>query len=887
MKQNNTLVFAVTLLALSLPLQAATLPESSTYNLHDFESAYTETTAVVRGCLAGDGGEPCKYRFRFWIEGEGDIKESFQKTPWLYPAESGDIVHVKLTGLQRGTRYYYALELHNSAGYDVDWRPRSFATRARMDISSTLGGSVTQPGEGIMIRKYDEKVPIVATPDGPEWVFDRWTGWAVGEGLVDDPTAASTFYTAQGDTTLKANFLALYTTSSTGGGAVIAPGEGDLQAPQGAQVVLVAQPANEFNTFVGWTGPAVDVGLVADPDAASTLLTVSGGKHVTANFIASHTVSSTYGGSVFYYGGSVVGPGEGTLKHEEETQISLVAQANDHAAFTVWTGTAVDAGLVADPNDPTSTLTVMGGTTVTANFEIETIYVDPDSDLEAALAITQPGGRVEFAAGTYALTAQIEIQSVVTYQGAGSGLTIIDGNHATRAFVAWGVRGATNGQVDENGNGVPNTSGPTDWVLDGFTVQNCVADTSDRQDILSVARDLLNNYADTPYTLVAAEAENVALVDNPDWFDVLSGSADDALTDAELQVYLDTVAAGSVGHLVANDAKTNDGGAMTIDNGAVGTIQNCKFLNNYTPAGGGDDGGAINITGLSVVTINNCLFDGNYAVSPDSVAIDGSDGDAGHIKVQGNTPVGGFLVPGTTLICNGCVFLNGNAEDDAGALQVNAEGVVALLNACWFEGNTAWDNGTVLQFPNEDQHEVTVTNCVFANNISNADNSPDRMIEVRRNTKIVNCTFVGNNMNDQDLIYNNANSADGDNDGEDDEAADATQVVNCLFVNNVVGNGDDVLGSRNANFTIAATNCLFFGNTLQNGEPADNTQRPDEEKGSVDADPLLDDAFTPGGDSPAIDAGVDPAIVGVELLTDYDGDARPQGLAYDIGADEK
>jgi hypothetical protein len=161
------------------------------------------------------------------------------------------------------------------------------------------------------------------------------------------------------------------------------------------------------------------------------------------------------------------------------------------------------------------------------------------------------------------------------------------------------------------------------------------------------------------------------------------------------------------------------------------------------------------------------------------------------------------------------------------------------------------------------------------------------MCHVRRNSKFVNCTFVGNNQEDQDLIYNNANNADTDADGTDDESADATQVVNCIFFNNVVGNGDAVLGSRNANFTIAATNCIFFGNTLQNGSAADNTQRPDDEAGSILDDPLLDALlYIPGVGSPAIDAGVDPATVGVAVTTDLSGNARPQGAGYDIGAYE-
>ncbi|MBA7714640.1 hypothetical protein ES703_123669 [subsurface metagenome] len=58
------------------------------------------------------------------------------------------------------------------------------------------------------------------------------------------------------------------------------------------------------------------------------------------------------------------------------------------------------------------------------------------------------------------------------------------------------------------------------------------------------------------------------------------------------------------------------------------------------------------------------------------------------------------------------------------------------------------------------------------------------------------------------------------------------------------------------------------------------------ETGSILSDPLLDADNVPTVGSEAIDGGVDPATVGVTLTNDYNGDTRPKGAAYDIGAFE-
>lgn len=228
-----------------------------------------------------------------------------------------------------------------------------------LTISSTEGGQVTEPGEGIFryCPQQGERVRLVATPD-PGYRFVNWTGEV---GTVADVNSATTTITVDGDYSIRANFARPYriTISSTEGGSVTSPGEGTFLFNEGTVVSLVAEPDSGYG-FVAWIG---DVGTITNVNAATTTIRVNGNYSITATFIKlvkqfHLTISSSDGGSV-------TTPGEGTFAFDEGTVVNLVAVADANYRFTHWTG---DVGTIANVNAAITTITMNGDYAITANF---------------------------------------------------------------------------------------------------------------------------------------------------------------------------------------------------------------------------------------------------------------------------------------------------------------------------------------------------------------------------------------------------------------------------------------------------------------------------------------------------------------------------------------
>jgi len=278
-----------------------------------------------------------------------------------------------------------------------------------LTISSTPGGSVTTPGEGMFIRDAEEVVDLVAVPD-EHYHFGEWTG---GEGAIDNPEDPETTITMSDSYSITANFELKegwygLTTSSTEGGEVATPGEDIFVYAANTTVNLVAEP-NEGYHFCNWTG---NVSTIADVYAAATNITMDDSYSTTANFELdegwySLTIFSTEGGSV-------TEPGEGISVHAANTTVNLVAEPNEGYQFLKWTG---NVSTIADVYAASTNITMYDSYSIAATFETshpEPVMATLTVSSTTGGIVTDPGeGTFSYPLGT---AANLVAEAVSGYQ---------------------------------------------------------------------------------------------------------------------------------------------------------------------------------------------------------------------------------------------------------------------------------------------------------------------------------------------------------------------------------------------------------------------------------------------------------------------------------------
>lgn len=165
------------------------------------------------------------------------------------------------------------------------------------------------------------------------------------------------------------------TISSTAGGRAITPDEGTTAYYEGEEVSLTAIPENGYR-FANWDG---NVGTVADPNAASTTITMNDNYSITANFqqmpLTYYTLTLAVSGN-----GSTI-PSVGQHTYAAGTVVSITAVPVGGYRFISWVG-SLDS--IANIIAATTTVTMDADCSVVANFE-EGAATFPNPDTGAAI----------------------------------------------------------------------------------------------------------------------------------------------------------------------------------------------------------------------------------------------------------------------------------------------------------------------------------------------------------------------------------------------------------------------------------------------------------------------------------------------------------------------
>jgi predicted outer membrane repeat protein len=261
--------------------------------------------------------------------------------------------------------------------------------------------------------------------------------------------------------------------------------------------------------------------------------------------------------------------------------------------------------------------------------------------------------------------------------------------------------------------------------------------------------------------------------------------------------------------------------------------------------------------------------------------VDGNDTVRG-FYIQENVGIDGFTITNgkadqgggiyvnnvfTVSIAN-CVFDSNSVTDDGGGIY-NYNAYMTIENSSFFD-NTAAGNGGGIS--SGDAH-LTIENSSFFNNI--ATENGGGIYNSSTSPSITNSLFYDNSASSGGGIYNDISNP---------------TIMNCTFARN--GGG-----IYNGWSSPIITNSIVWGNS--NHQIGNTWSYPSvtysdieggyEGEGNIDADPLFENAQPPGkpdfhlkAGSPAIDAGTADGAPD----TDLDGNSRPNGQGYDMGAYE-
>jgi parallel beta-helix repeat protein len=265
------------------------------------------------------------------------------------------------------------------------------------------------------------------------------------------------------------------------------------------------------------------------------------------------------------------------------------------------------------------------------------------------------------------------------------------------------------------------------------------------------------------------------------------------------------------------------GGGVAVESSAGVVLRNNRIRNNVAGVDGPGYGGGVSAGWENDLLVTENLVEGNSAA-----ASPGKQGQGGGIYL----------------------YSEGNVNLDGNQVLGNSANVTAGTGGgLWIRGPTS----------------LTMTNNIVAGNRA-SDQGGGMGLEAYQSAPVTGTllhnTFVGNNAGS----------------GYGQVGIDLVSGwIKLALVNNLLSTHSNALCVALGS-TVTLTSTLFYGNSGGDfclGGPVVNT-------GAITGqDPLLDATYHLRAGSPAIDAGVN-----ADVTVDIDGDLRPIGTGYDIGADE-
>lgn len=262
----------------------------------------------------------------------------------------------------------------NSTAVTASLTITSSCTLTANYTQNSYGGTETDVGGSIVLSSsglYTYGQVITATETASNgYVFAGWSVTGSSALSSSRSAATTTSLTVYGNFTLTASFTQLHYTltasaSPTAGGTVsVSPSQSTYTY---GNVVAISETANPGYTFTNWT---VAGGTLSSSAAITASLTVQGNVTLTANY-----TQNSYSGTETDVGGSIALSSSGPYYYG--TQITASAAANPGYMFTGWTATGVS---LSSSTALSTTLTVLGNFTLTANFIAATLTASATLD---------------------------------------------------------------------------------------------------------------------------------------------------------------------------------------------------------------------------------------------------------------------------------------------------------------------------------------------------------------------------------------------------------------------------------------------------------------------------------------------------------------------------